>query len=310
MKIHLCGKEMIKEGILGQMFYRASIGYHEPLYHYTGKAGLEGIMKSHQLWATEYRHLNDKNEFKLIEGIIPEVLKQFKLNKSFVQLFSDSLIQEIRRLNNARSVSDSFFVACFSLNSDNLLLWSEFANDGCNLRIMEFDDLQEYICRNDFFVFPGLVIYDKNEQYEIIESCLTSVVNEKIPAGEILQVLQESPDWSLIHEYIQEVALLIRYYSMYMKGEIYKGEEEYRIVFQIKNHKDIKVKYRSKAGYQKRIPYVAVDFIDQYIPFDGITLSPKFHSQSDEDAYESILKKGGYDYSFIERAKSAASLRY
>lgn len=310
MTINLLDKETLQEAIVGQAFYRASISPYESIYHYTGQSGLKGIMESHQLWATEYRRLNDKNEFNLIEVIIPEVLKRLKLNSAFSQIFSDSLIREIQRLNHARSVADSFFVSCFSLNPDNLLLWSEFANSGCNLHFNGYGRLEEQVCEDDFFVYPGLVIYEKEEQYEIIESCFSSVVESDMTVREILCALQEENNWHLIHEYIQEVALLIRYYSMYMKGEIYKNEEEYRIIFQIKDRQNIKVKYRSKAGYPKKIPYIAVDFIDQYIPFDGITLSPKYHDESDEDMYENILKIGGYDCSFIKRAKSAASLRY
>jgi hypothetical protein len=59
---------------------------HPQLYHYTSKGGLEGIIKSQTLRATDYRSLNDVSEIihikePLIESLVPKfnsIIEQLK----------------------------------------------------------------------------------------------------------------------------------------------------------------------------------------------------------------------------------------
>lgn len=49
---------------------------HKKLYHYTSAKGLDGILKSQSLWATQYIYLNDEKEIKLfIEDELPNFIK-------------------------------------------------------------------------------------------------------------------------------------------------------------------------------------------------------------------------------------------
>ena len=52
---------------------------HSELFHYTGAAGLAGIIQSQTLWATHYEYLNDSEEIKyfhktrlpnLLQGVV------------------------------------------------------------------------------------------------------------------------------------------------------------------------------------------------------------------------------------------------
>jgi hypothetical protein len=44
------------------------------LYHYTDAYGLQGILRSKQVWATEFRHMNDRNELREGEEIAVRLL--------------------------------------------------------------------------------------------------------------------------------------------------------------------------------------------------------------------------------------------
>ena len=52
---------------------------HPRLYHYTSRAGLEGIVRSRTLWATYYRSLNDSSEIiHLKEPFIASIIPRFR----------------------------------------------------------------------------------------------------------------------------------------------------------------------------------------------------------------------------------------
>ena len=44
------------------------------LFHYTSQKGLEGILRSQTLWATNARYLNDASELRLMRGRLPDLI--------------------------------------------------------------------------------------------------------------------------------------------------------------------------------------------------------------------------------------------
>ena len=47
----------------------------EPLFHYTGSVGLEGILRSKTIRATHFLHLNDRDEVTAGEKLVCEVIQ-------------------------------------------------------------------------------------------------------------------------------------------------------------------------------------------------------------------------------------------
>src|ERR1700723_3779531 len=47
---------------------------HPELFHYTSAGGLEGILKTQTLWATNALFLNDRWEITAFEMLLPELL--------------------------------------------------------------------------------------------------------------------------------------------------------------------------------------------------------------------------------------------
>ncbi len=48
---------------------------HPELHHYTDENGLKGILKNNELWATQYKHLNDSTEFLQLNDILVPILE-------------------------------------------------------------------------------------------------------------------------------------------------------------------------------------------------------------------------------------------
>jgi len=48
---------------------------HPELFHYTGVAGVEGILKTQTLWATHARSLNDASELIAFRERLPRIIR-------------------------------------------------------------------------------------------------------------------------------------------------------------------------------------------------------------------------------------------
>lgn len=62
---------------------------YNTLWHYTTASGLEGILKSQQLWATNIKYLNDDEEF------------QGFFNHRFDKLHEDGTDEGIKKINGS-----------------------------------------------------------------------------------------------------------------------------------------------------------------------------------------------------------------
>lgn len=287
-------------------FYRASIEKDTHFFHYTDKQGLEGILRSQELWATDYRYLNDENEFAIVEASIPEAIANLQLEKSIEKYLEKKLIEEIHRQNSTVRQEQSFFVTCFSLNGDSLLLWSEFASRlGCNLEIHQ---RHVHKVRPGIIRYPGKVIYNRLEQLRVIQESFFHMLPRATTVKKLLEYFLEENLEKEMNQYITSVALLCRYYSMFMKDQVYSDEMEYRVVYKIIDD-SVKVRYREKAGFPERIPYIGIPVApeNEKIPIESICLNPKLHGFSVQKEYRSMCEKLGYS---IPIKESRAALRY
>lgn len=77
------------------------------LYHYTGTAGLIGIIQSRKLWATDYRHLNDRKEYQIGARLLQHELRNSKLKEKqrshFERLVADTQKACLQIPNGTRS---------------------------------------------------------------------------------------------------------------------------------------------------------------------------------------------------------------
>lgn len=104
---------------------------YKSLYHYTNWEGLNGILDSNSLWATNYQYLNDEKEIKLfMEERLPEYIFPY-LEKEYLKIIFE---EELVRLNffdgkgdlNEIIIHDTnaFIEACFQPTDDNIYITS------------------------------------------------------------------------------------------------------------------------------------------------------------------------------------------
>jgi hypothetical protein len=90
------------------------------LYHYTGAAGLIGIVQSGKLWATDYRHLNDRKEYKIGARLLQDELRASKLSEAQRNAF-ERLVSKTQK---------GCFVLSFSERGDQLSQWRAYCPGG------------------------------------------------------------------------------------------------------------------------------------------------------------------------------------
>src|SRR5690349_16503832 len=104
-----------------------------PLYHYTGMAGLEGILKSDSIWFTDYRHLNDPNE--LLHGLA--LAQRMLERRAQAGGFEGMLFAWVNDLLNQKNFDRAFefLIASFSRNRDELGQWRAYADNAQGVAI-------------------------------------------------------------------------------------------------------------------------------------------------------------------------------
>jgi hypothetical protein len=90
------------------------------LYHYTGSAGLIGIVQSGKLWATDYRHLNDRKEYRIGAKLLEDELGSNRLEDKHRRAF-DRLVAETQK---------TCYVLSFSEMGDQLSQWRAYSPGG------------------------------------------------------------------------------------------------------------------------------------------------------------------------------------
>ena len=97
------------------------------LFHYTSQAGLEGILRTSSIWATNIRYLNDAAEFKHTVGLFKDHISSRRDLDSHSKLLLEVLHDDAFGRPWHEHVPLSLYVASFSREADQLSQWRAYA---------------------------------------------------------------------------------------------------------------------------------------------------------------------------------------
>jgi hypothetical protein len=181
------------------------------LYHYTTVAGLEGIIRSKSIRASDYRFLNDATEFRYGLNIFERALSSSRLN------FCAEIMELINRFLSAKE-SFSVFIAAFSEQPDLLSQWRGY-NSARGYSIgLNGDWLTRNADAQKCRLFP--VLYKVEEQQCVVADKL--VLLQKL--------LDERPETKTVFETVREWWGQMLYTIVALKNHHFREEEEYRLV--------------------------------------------------------------------------------
>jgi hypothetical protein len=295
----------------------------ERLWHYTTLGGLEGILRSNTVWATDARHTRDTSEFVHVAELADAYLSSVKPTSEY----------EENSLRDARDVvrhefetgalaaqTAQVFVASFSAARDLKSQWVEYAANGVGVSIA-FDLRKVRPPKGSLFaVTMAPCVYHEDELRPLLETSLGHFLNTATSARK----RASDPCWleqqrnDLLHvnrifnsapndkEFLEiqnrkfgielrsQTALtqfdLLRLAS-HTKNSYYKEECEWRLALPRKLDKPLtqaRLQHRGTAG---EIPYIAHDlFAAGMLPIAEVMTGP-FCSRARVDE---IMTEHGY----------------
>jgi hypothetical protein len=107
----------------------------EPLFHYTNTSGFQGIVSSKSIWATDYRYLNDTEEFVIGERIVQELAEE--LRAPMAESPQRWLLENFATFHQAMRLTQmtNIFVASFSQEGNLLSQWRAYGARGAGYSI-------------------------------------------------------------------------------------------------------------------------------------------------------------------------------
>jgi hypothetical protein len=181
------------------------------LYHYTTAEGLQGIIKTKSIWASDYRFLNDTTEFNYGLSIFKDIFDESKK-----ELPSD-VVELIDRLKDTSEVA--LLITSFCECGDRLSQWRGY-NGAIGYAIgLNSDWLSQSAAVQDFHLVPA--IYKAADQRRIIDQKL----------GLLKKLLEEDAErnrssWETVKEWWTLLLMTVAA----LKDENFKEEMEWRLV--------------------------------------------------------------------------------
>lgn len=209
----------------------------EPIYHYTSRIGLDGILKNRQLWANDIYIQNDKSEGIYVLGVLEQNIDSFGIQEHY----KNAILKQMQKAKVAlqdRSyeyLKHRSFIISFSTSGDELTLWNYYTKNensvGYNIafdtkELMRKIKIKKLVLDNDTNVcYPGImdvnfhhgkVIYNEHEQCEIMKKEIEKFAGYFVSNDDFCQYL-------LVEK--------ILWIGNFFKSSYFKHEQEYRLVF-------------------------------------------------------------------------------
>lgn len=271
----------------------------QKLYHYTSATGLKGICEG-EFWITERAFLNDVKEFQVATQLFCEIVDKHIKDPANAMKVKGKICNEVDMISNPGTDDEDIYcgdyVISFSLDKDSILLWSEYSDffGYC----MEFDGdklIDMFNKKNEYRFLHGQVIYDQNEQINIIEN---TVKKEIFEAENVFSNINSWDDFNYIDEdtleYISKwLSIFLLEYNMFFKLECFSGEREYRFIFMSSHDnkafkKDVEQQF-FRVKNEVLIPYIRKEIVSLE-SLKSVIIGPKNKSDIAEKGLRSFFR--------------------
>lgn len=290
-------------------------------YHYTDINGFMGIMQNRELWATNTKFLNDKNECIECLHLGQETTREYSEactddSKQYLKCFHKVIQDRINQGSNQNIYSISF-----CREGDLLSQWRGYGQKGgiaigFNLvnGTMEHKGKKVAACYNfvdryhyetvseekrekddfggsdgEFMIKLWKVIYDKKEKEKILND-LIDIGIQTVRQGFLRGMYEE--------ELVRNIMYSIDYLLPIFKNEGFEEEKEVRYIWRDDGTR--KIYFREKNGII--IPYIKCMIRDcdcrelEVFPVKDIVIGPQPKQKEVIDGVKMFLQHNGYEY--------------
>lgn len=265
------------------------------LYHYTSSVGLQGILTSKNIWASDIRYLNDAHEFVYgLDQLIPELTKQ--IVDELKNEYAEPALKIILGADDAR-----YFVACFCEDGDLLSQWRGYAAPGGFSLGFDATALLDSTP-------PVLPVYYGASAARSTDPSSQSLA-EMAAEGfndlfrEFFAITEHPKDKAeeeylakKIHEFHAEHLWVSKLMCAILKDPSFREEREWRMVDARSPHSKDPRKVNFRQGPLGLTPYVELGLAlpDGQLPLREIIVGPGPHAELRLSAIEFMLAELGY----------------
>ena len=276
----------------------------ETLWHYTTFAGLEGILESKAIFATQHSCLNDSLEYLHLPNLIRAEVRRRAAGCTEAPL-TDFYDAADRNLQSLDISATGHFVSCFSEDADDLGQWRGYGGGVCGYSIgFRAEDVLRAIQRR-----PGTFLvpmqYDPGAHAFLVEN-IVNWAEVQFMAGIERAGIDYMP-WGL--ELQAELAKYLDIVVSLVKHPKFKFETERRLTTKLVDADRPKLQFRQKSSLLARHLPISLlpEETDELLPIACVMVGPGPAQQVTRIAVGDLLAKYGYDSALA--AKSAVSYR-
>ena len=263
----------------------------ERIYHYTTlDTLLNGLIVKNPtegdeicLWGTEASCLNDFTELKTGANFLMDISE-----KHFFRFEGSD--------NNCDyDYPPTFFVTSFSLKRDFLPMWSMYSNNATGISLCFDAALIKEKAQYDFRRCVYLTENLSNEIYAMLDG-ITAITINKNEVGIFVLVLF----FICFYAKGESIALMLSPYiefSLSLKNEAYRYEDEVRLLKVAENDKDIKYRMRKN---------LIVPYVEQYFPKEAlleVIVGPNNDMNRIVRTLKSYLNSVGFEHVVVTPSK-------
>jgi hypothetical protein len=259
------------------------------LYHYTGQAGLLGIVGKAELWCTKVQYMNDAKEFGLAldmarnkldvmiatsGGIDPHFASPHSVNWQGNQ----ACIDLRHSLDGLEQIN--LFAACFCKDGDLLSQWRGYAG-GTQGYSIGFDANALRQCASTVDFTLGRCIYDVDLQQRIVEQAITHCLENELAVPPRSQWGGHGP-----------LADILFRCGVFFKEASFAEEKEWRLISPTIMFHDEWLSFRS--GRSMIMPHYRLQIRrDGDLPIQHVIVGPCPHMELSKSAVTALLLKYG-----------------
>lgn len=262
------------------------------LYHYTDPAGLIGMMRTKEVWATDARFLNDSSEMTYVREIVVAAAASTAAQSAHARY----LCAKLAGIEAADLYQGSIYVASFSEQRDLLSQWRAYGGDGLGYGL-GFATEPNLEAAHPSTAFPALqvskyrkVIYDPSCTGGALWDAVVAIIRlvDQVESGELAMQSSEQAYGSILR-------LLQQVYPT-VKNEGFAEEDEWRIVFRNLAADGVLANLQFRPSSLGIATYVPLQWQteDNTPPLIEIVMGPRIPSEAGQAALFMMMLAAGY----------------
>jgi hypothetical protein len=287
-------------------------------YHYTTRAGIEGILRTGGLRATYRKIMNDTGEFEYGRNVIFKALDEVKKRNELPSVAQS--ITEYTQLNLKNMLDDttdvsSSFCSCLTVSPDHAEQWKMYAENGRGFAIglnvalfLKNQKASRKAGMNYIYCLP--VLYNEGVQIDLVHKLIETGIQD---LQRFAYNISEHPDYltRFRDEITKEIVTCLLVMIDFIKSERFSSEKEIRLILDANDGTLAPSRVEHYIKGEKQIPFVFLNLcspVTKRLPLAEIKIWPNASFSREKRYVEDLLNELGYGMDFNDIPTISKSL--